>query len=117
MGNIYILISVAFNVAGQSVLKAGVNKIGKLGFSFDNIVKAFSSWLVIGGLALYVISSVFWILALSNKDLSYAYPMLSIGYLAVVFISWSFLGEELSAVRLFGVTFIAFGIFLVFKSA
>ncbi len=117
MGNIYILISVAFNVAGQSVLKAGVNQLGKLSLSTEGLVKAFSSLLVWGGLSLYVISSIFWILALSNKDLSYAYPMLSVGYLVILFISWSILGEQITPIRLAGVLLISAGIFLVFKSA
>ncbi len=116
-GNIFILISIAFNVAGQSVLKAGVNKIGPLSMSFMNIFKAFTSLTVLSGLVLYFVSSIFWILALSNKDLSYAYPMLSIGYLIIIFISWSILGEHISAIRIAGVLFISFGIFLVFKSA
>ncbi len=117
MGNIFILISIAFNVAGQSILKAGVNKLGALSFGFSNIVKAFTSVMVLGGLSLYLVSSVFWILALSHKDLSYAYPMLSVGYLAVIFVSWAFLAESITPVRLAGVFLISFGIFLVFKSA
>ena len=76
MGNIFILISIAFNVAGQSVLKTGVNKLGALALNFASVFKAFTSPVVLGGLFLYLIGSVFWILALSHKDLSYAYPML-----------------------------------------
>lgn len=117
MGNIFIFISIAFNIAGQSVLKFGVNKLGALSFSFSQILKAFLSPIVLGGLFFYLISSVFWIFALSHKDLSYAYPMLSMGYLAVIFISWAFLGEEITLLRILGVVLISFGIFLVFKSA
>ena len=106
MGNVFILISIALNVAGQTVLKAGVNKLGALSLAFSSLVKAFTSPLVLSGLFLYVISSVFWILALSHKDLSYAYPMLSIGYLAVVLVSWAVLGEHVTAIRLFGVVLI-----------
>lgn len=116
MGNVFILISIAFNVAGQSVLKFGVNKLGALSFSFSQIVRAFLSPMVLGGLFFYFVSSVFWILALSHKDLSYAYPMLSMGYLAVIFISWAFLGEEITMLRVLGVILISFGIFLIFKS-
>jgi multidrug transporter EmrE-like cation transporter len=117
MGNIFILISILFNVAGQSVLKFGVNKLGALSFNFDNIFKAFTSYAVLGGLFLYVISSVFWILALSHKDLSYAYPLLSLGYIAVLIVSWTLLGENISLIRLIGVFLISIGILLVFKSS
>ncbi len=117
MGNIFILISIGINVVGQSVLKLGVNKLGTLSLGFDSILKAFTSPLVLGGLALYVVSSVFWILGLSHKDLSYAYPMLSLGYLAIVLVSWLFLGEQITALRILGVVFISIGVSLVFKSA
>lgn len=117
MGNIFILISVGINVIGQTVLKTGVNKLGSLSFDFSSILKAFTSPWVLGGLALYVFSSVFWILGLSNKDLSYAYPMLSLGYLAIVVFSWWFLGEQITLMRVLGVLFIAIGVSLVFKSA
>lgn len=117
MGNIFILISVAFNVAGQSVLKVGVNKLGSLSFAVAPIVKAFTSPIVLGGLFLYLVSSVFWILALSHKDLSFAYPMLSLGYLAIIFISWAVLGEQITFLRLAGVVLISLGIYLVFKSS
>lgn len=117
MGNIFILVSIAFNVAGQTVLKSGVNKLGALMFNFTSIFKAFSSPLVLGGLFLYLLGSVFWILALSHKDLSYAYPMLSIGYLVIILVSWGILGEQITYVRMLGVLLISFGIILVFKSA
>lgn len=117
MGNFFILISIGINVIGQSVLKAGVNKLGSLSLNFPSLLKAFTNPLVLFGLGLYVVSSVFWILGLSNKDLSYAYPMLSLGYLAIVLVSWFFLGEQITLLRLLGVAFIAVGVSLIFKSA
>lgn len=116
MGNIFILISIFFNILGQSVLKMGVNKLGALSLSMSGLIKAFTSFLVLGGLALYVISSVFWILALSHKDLSYAYPMLSIGYVIILLVSWFVLGEHISLLRIVGVILVSFGIFLIVKS-
>lgn len=117
MGNIFILISIVFNIAGQSILKFGVNKLGALSFNFDHIVKAFTSPLVLSGLTLYVISSVFWILGLSHKDLSFAYPMLSVGYIVVVLVSWKFLGETITPLRLAGILLISLGLIFVFKSS
>ena len=105
MGNIFILISILLNVAGQTVLKSGVNKLGSLSFDFTSIFKAFTSPLVIGGLTFYLASSVFWILALSREDLSYAYPMLSVGYLIIIITSWLFLGEQMNLVKMSGVIF------------
>lgn len=117
MGNLFILISIGFNVVGQFLLKSGVNKLGQLSFDFTHIVKAFLSPFVLIGLFAYFVGSIFWILALSHKDLSYAYPMLSIGYLLIVLISWAFLNEQVSLLRIGGVVLVSFGLFLVFKSA
>ena len=117
MGNIFILISIALNVTGQTILKAGVNKLGTLSMNGESFIKAFSSLEVWGGLIFYGLSSLFWILALSHKDLSYAYPMLSMGYILVIFISWFLLGEQITPIRIFGVLLISFGVYLVFRSA
>ena len=117
MGNLLILVSIVFNVAGQSVLKSGVNKFGALSFEFSPLMKVIFSPLVLTGLFFYAVSSVFWIMALSRNDLSYAYPMLSMGYIAIIFISWFFLHEQITPARIAGVVLITFGIFLVFKSS
>jgi len=117
MGNLYLLLSVAFNVVGQYKLKAGVNKLGALSFNFTDLFKAFTAPMVLGGLVFYFISSVFWIIALSQKDLSFAYPMLSIGYIAIIFISWQFLGESINLFKIAGVFLICSGIILIFKSS
>lgn len=109
MGNIFILISIALNVAGQTILKTGVNKLGTLSMSGESFMKALSTPEVWGGLLFYGISSAFWILALSHKDLSYAYPMLSMGYILIILISWFLLGEQITPIRILGVMFISFG--------
>lgn len=117
MGNVFLLVSIGLNVLGQTVLKSGVDKLGALSFEFSSILKAFTSFYVLGGLFLYFVSSIFWILALSQKELSYAYPMLSIGYIVIILVSWFLLGENISLIRVIGVIFISVGIFLVYKSA
>lgn len=117
MGNLFILISVSLGIVGQTVMKFGVNKLGQLSFNFDSLIKAFTSFFIWTGLGFYVFGSVFWILALSRSDLSYAYPMLGFGYLVVVLVSWLFLGESVTILRILGVCFISMGLFLVFKSA
>lgn len=117
MPNIYILVSILLNLLGQFSIKSGVNKLGGLSLTFPDIAKSLLSPLVLGGLVAYGIGSIFWILALSHKDLSYAYPMLSVGYIIILILSWAFLGEQITLVRILGVILISFGVFLVFKSA
>lgn len=117
MGNLFIFVSIALNILGQTALKSGVNKLGALSMDFSSMFKAFTSVQVWTGLFLYFCSSIFWILALSRKDLSYAYPLLSLGYLAILVVSWFILKENVTTLRIFGVVLISLGVFLVVKSA
>jgi len=106
-------------VAGQFCMKFGINKVG----SFSSmpitqfLVKAFTTPIILLGIALYAVSAVVWIIILSKVDLSFAYPMLSIGYVLVLIISWAFLGESINLIKILGVVFICLGIIFIFKSS
>jgi multidrug transporter EmrE-like cation transporter len=62
------------------------------------------------------VSSVFWLVILSRIDLSYAYPMVSIGYIAVVLFSYFVFKENVSLIRWIGVITICAGVFLISRS-
>ena len=115
---VLILANIVLVVAGQSFIKQGINKIG----SFSEmplvqfLVKSFSSPLVILGLALYVISAAIWVMVLSKVDLSFAYPMLSLGYILILIISAVFLGEAITFLRIIGVILICLGIFFISRT-
>jgi multidrug transporter EmrE-like cation transporter len=115
-----VLTGVMLNAAAQLLLKAGSRAITDVSFSFAN------SWTlaarmalnppILGGLALYVISVVFWILALSRVDVSVAYPMLSIGYIVSALAGWLLFSEAVSAARVAGIVVIIVGVWLVARS-
>lgn len=118
MTHLFLFAAIACNVAGQYVLKAGVNSIGgTLSLNFVSLFKAFTSLPVLAGFLIYGVGSVFWILTLSRTELSYAYPLLSLGYIAVIVISWFVLGETISATRAAGAFLYLLAIFLIFSSA
>jgi multidrug transporter EmrE-like cation transporter len=64
---------------------------------------------------MYGISVVLWILALSRVDVSYAYPMLSIGYILVAVFGWAIFGEDMSLNRIMGIFIIIVGVILISK--
>jgi multidrug transporter EmrE-like cation transporter len=66
--------------------------------------------------ALYVVSVVFWILALSRVDVSIAYPMLSIGYIVSALAGWLLFSEAVSPARVAGIVVIIVGVWLVARS-
>jgi multidrug transporter EmrE-like cation transporter len=115
-----VLTGVLLNAAAQLLLKAGSRAISGVEFSFAN------GWTlaerialnppILAGLACYVVSVVFWILALSRVDVSIAYPMLSIGYIVTAVAGWLLFAESLSVMRVVGIFIIIAGVWLVARS-
>jgi len=112
-----ILLGVLLNAGAQLLLKAGMDHIGHFAFSFHNIfpigIKIARNHLIVLGLSSYVISVVVWLLVLSRVDVSYAYPMLSIGYIINAIAAHYLFGEDLSLTNLAGICVIIIGVYLV----
>ncbi len=115
-----IFVSVILGVVGQLSMKQGMLKVGyvsleltKLSSSFFHII---TTPFVLLGLFLYVVSAMFWLVVLSRVDLSYAYPMISIGYVLIVFLSWMLFHEHISSGKVLGILLICSGVFLVARS-
>jgi len=111
---IYILVSGVLGVTGQLVLKRGLAALGSQALRLDHLPGFVASLalnpLIVGGLAVYVLGTLFWLVALSRLDLSYAYPFASLNYVLVLLASWLVLGEQPSATRLAGVALICLGV-------
>ncbi len=116
----YILISVTMGAAGQILLKTGMNRIGALTLSanqiFDILWRLATNPYVVLGLALYVCGTVFWLAALSRVDLSYAYPFASLSYIIMLTASWLLFGESITPLRIIGTLIIASGVLVVSRS-
>jgi multidrug transporter EmrE-like cation transporter len=116
----YVLTSVILNVLGQLCIKKGALLKGPLELQVHHFLKtvytAFSSPFIVLGLILYGISAFFWIIALSRVELSYAYPVLSLGYLLIMVLSFWLFQEHLSALRILGTLSVVLGLCLIFKS-
>jgi multidrug transporter EmrE-like cation transporter len=115
-----VLTGVMLNAAAQLLLKAGSRAITDLSFSLANTWTLAARMAlnppILGGLALYVVSVVFWILALSRVDVSIAYPMLSIGYIVSALAGWLLFSEALGPARVAGIAIIIVGVWLVARS-
>ncbi len=117
---IYILISVLGSAIGQLLLKKGMNTIGVLTLSIDGfgnmLWRIATNPFVVVGLFIYVISVVFWLVALSRVDLSYAYPFASLSYVIMLIASWWLFNEQISFVRIIGTFVIGIGVWLIYRS-
>lgn len=113
-----ILVNVFLAVSGQLSIKAGMKQVGYI--TSQNLIPLLMSSLknpyVIGGLVAYTLAAGTWIVVLSRVDVSFAYPMLSLGYVAILILSIIFLNETASLLRILGTGFIIFGIILIFRS-
>jgi len=108
-----ILISVILGVIGQVFLKKGM--IGFGGGWETLLLHIVKNPFVLLGFGFYFLSSLIWLLILSRVDLSYAYPMLSLGYIFIVFLSWLIFKEYISIFRWLGVILISLGVCLLQK--
>lgn len=122
---IFIFLSILLGVAGQILMKTGVNKVknalgGKDLTSFNELLKFYLkvafSLEVIGGILSYAISVIIWLWVLSRVELSYARPLVGIGYILVAIYAYYFMGENVTLVRWAGIILISLGVFLVTKS-
>lgn len=114
---VLILIGVLLNASAQLLLKAGMSQIGHFDFSLANVLpislKVMANPPIITGLFAYVMSVVVWLLVLSRVQVSFAYPMLSIGYIVNAIAAYYLFGESLSLIRMTGIFIIITGVYLV----
>lgn len=109
------------NAAAQIVLKQGMRTIGHFAFSLKNLwpisVQAAMNPFIMTGILCYAVSVVVWLMVLSRVEVSFAYPLLSIGYIVAALAGWSFFGESVGPDRWLGIFIICFGVYLVTRSA
>jgi drug/metabolite transporter (DMT)-like permease len=112
---IYILISVLGSAVGQLLLKRGMNALGPVTLSMDQILpvvwKMATNLDVFVGLVYYLIGTVFWLAALSRVDLSYAYPFASLQYIIMLVACWIMFDEKITLGRTLGTVVIGIGVF------
>jgi multidrug transporter EmrE-like cation transporter len=123
MKNILLIFaSIFIAVLGQISMKYGISRaglvarLGEVSSVYTYFVSAFTNAFVLVGFLLYGLSSLFWLIVLGRVDLSYAYPLVSVGYVLAVFLSWLIFKEHVSALRLAGLAVICMGVSLLSRS-
>jgi multidrug transporter EmrE-like cation transporter len=121
----FILFTVLTNAAAQLMLKQGMMnlapvQIGSLTFDSASLagklgMALLNPW-VIAGLATFVVSTVSHMFVLSKVELSFAYPFLSLAYIAVAVAAWMLFAEDLNALRIAGIGLICAGTVLIAQS-
>jgi multidrug transporter EmrE-like cation transporter len=115
-----ILFEVLLNVAAQLSLKVGMGKIGHFDLTFADSLPILwqiltSFWIIIG-IAIYIISLLVWFFVLSRVEVSIAYPLTSLGYVLSAIFAYYLLGEHVTILRVVGICIILVGVFVVARS-
>ncbi|GHD10600.1 transporter [Tianweitania populi] len=113
----FILFTVLTNAAAQLMLKHGMMMLGPLSFAGVNpLVKilqiVFSPWIFLG-LCTFVVSMASHLFVLSKVEISFAYPFLSLAYVAVAIFAYFVFREDLNAWRIAGIAAICVGTILI----
>lgn len=115
---ILIFTSILIAVFGQIFMKKGMMEVGfiQLSHAFGKFwTMMFNPWVILG-LIFYALSAVLWLIILSRKDLSFAYPLVSLGYVLVLFLSAVIFKEHVGFMRWIGAVVIMLGIFIISRS-
>ena len=118
---LFVLLAEVLNAFGQYSFKKTVNDlcIPKLSALksyapfFKKVLAAPQVWL---GLGVMAASLVFWLMALSQGDLSFVYPIGSLQYILVLLVAHFFLKEKIDKNQVLGTLLVAGGIFLIAMS-
>jgi drug/metabolite transporter (DMT)-like permease len=108
-------------VAGQTLLKVGLLRIGGTSFLsgplLQNVAKLFTTPYIVLGFVVYGISAVLWLDVLSRLDFSVAFPLVSLTYIFALVIGGVLFHEQVGWSRITGVFLICGGLVFIVRSA
>ncbi len=101
-----VLLASVFGSFGAVFLKMGAEKLKK---GFLHII----SWQAAAGVALFLLSSVFFVMGIKNGELSVLYPMVSLGYVWTLLWSRLFFNEQVTKQKFAALGMILVGIVMI----
>lgn len=110
-----IFASVSLSAVAQTAFKMGVGQAQGAPDAalWVKVAGMLFSPLVLIGLALYGVGTVFWLFALRQLDLSLAYPFVAMSFVMVAGSGMLFLGEPVQPTRLLGIGLIILGLLVM----
>jgi drug/metabolite transporter (DMT)-like permease len=117
-----ILLSVALAAVAQLTLKTGMNHVNDelapatFSLSGRSLRVLVGQPFVWGGLLLFGVSALVWLVVLSRASLSFAYPFAALTYVSILLFDHFVLNEQVPTLRWAGIACIAIGIFLISRT-
>ncbi len=94
--------------AGQIFFKIGAKTL--TGNLLNTVISFLTNKFLFLGLVFYGISTLIYVTTLKHISLSIAYPTIATSYIAVILLSYFFLGEPLSFYKVIGTIIILIGV-------
>jgi drug/metabolite transporter (DMT)-like permease len=110
---VFVVFSTVFGISGQLLLKRGMNQTPPDRSIF--VYMATSPW-VLGGLVVYGLGVLNWLMALARLELSYVYPFASLSYVGIILGSYFLFKEHISRLRFLGIIIIIVGVLITSQS-
>ena len=112
---IYIILPILLTVVGEFLLKASVDDV-PLTFTLDSLWFVATSPGIIFGVAFIAISALLWIVGMSQFQLSFMYPFLSLNYVIIIVGSEFLLNEDVQWNRYASIVLIMVGLLIISRS-
>lgn len=113
--SLFITAAILGGALAQLFMKAGLSAVTTT--DFQSIIYGLQEQprqtaYILLGIVLYALSMIVWVFALKKYNLSRAYPLLSLGYVAVYLFAsvWPGINESFSAQKSLGIGLIIFGV-------
>lgn len=106
------LVSIFLGATGQFLFRLGMLSYGKVtvGNIWRQLFGIISTPAIFFGFICFGISSILWLVVISRWELSYAYPMVALGYVIAIFYGTLLLQETITVPKILGSGLILFGI-------
>ena len=119
MGYVYVFGCIFFTVYGQLILKWRLSLRGAMPESFGGkllfLANARLDPFILSGVAGAFVASLFWMAAMTKFEVSFAYPFMSLAFVAVLFLSALFFHEPITLGKVLGLLLIIGGIVVTVK--
>ena len=119
---LYVIFTILFTVYGQVILKWRISDLnwsldmtGGIGKMIVSYMKFLFDPLIFSGFISAFIASVFWMLAMTKFELTYAYPFMALSPALVFIIGIFVLGETFTIGKVLGLLVIMIGIIITVK--
>jgi drug/metabolite transporter (DMT)-like permease len=110
-----LFIAISMGAVGQIAMKTGMNTVraksgGDLGPIVSALPRMFTNPAVLGGITIYVLSTVLWLWVLSRVSLSFAYPCISISYIIIIVAGKFVFRERIDGWKIAAIVLILIGV-------